>query len=112
MSKRATAGYFYGDISVDPETVRGEVFAFIQKKGAKGATCDEVEAGLYLTHQTASARVNELAKSRVIVDSGEKRVTRNYRKARVYRVNEFADVYDVPATAPAASVPVHASAAW
>ena len=49
-----------------------------------GATCDELEIRLGLSHQTASAAITEMAKSGMIVDSGERRHTRSGRKARVY----------------------------
>lgn len=50
----------------------------------KGMTCDEVEAKLGLTHQTASARVNELMNTDRIIDSQQRRDTRSGRKAVVW----------------------------
>lgn len=49
-----------------------------------GATCDEVETALKLPHQTASARIRELAKAGDIRDSGNRRLTRSNRKATVW----------------------------
>lgn len=49
-------------------------------------TCDEVEVWLDMSHQTASARIRELAKAGTIVDSGQRRKTRSGRKAAVYVV--------------------------
>lgn len=60
------------------------VLGFIAGKGTAGATSDEVQAGLKLSHQNGSARVSELARHGFIVDSGVKRPTRSGRKAVVY----------------------------
>jgi hypothetical protein len=38
--------------------LENKVLAFINARGDYGATCFEVEAGLALPHQTASARIN------------------------------------------------------
>jgi hypothetical protein len=48
------------------------------------ATCDEVEAGCSLAHQTASARLKGLSDKGLIKFSGAKRPTRSGRAARVY----------------------------
>ena len=63
------------------ETIRAAVLHFIQE-GA--ATCDEVEEGLTLSHQTASARLRDLVLMGKIKDSGARRPTRSGRAARVY----------------------------
>lgn len=65
-------------------TVRDDVLKYIKSTG-HGATCDEVEAALNLRHQTASARVRELAKTMRIMDSGTTRPTRSGRKAVVWK---------------------------
>ena len=49
-----------------------------------GLTVDELESVTGLPHQTASPRVNELAKSGQIVDSGQRRPTRSGRNAVVW----------------------------
>ncbi len=59
------------------------VFTFIQQSGIDGMTCDEVEMLSGLSHQTASARINELAKIRAIVPGG-RRQTRSGRQAMVW----------------------------
>lgn len=51
-----------------------------------GSTCDEIEAFTGLKHQTASARVNDLVKAGLLVDSGERRPTRSNRPARVLKL--------------------------
>lgn len=52
------------------------------------STCDEVEVALGLRHQTASARVRELALMNKIVNSGKRRKTSSGRLAIVWRVAE------------------------
>lgn len=52
------------------------------------STCDEVEVALGLRHQTASARVRELALMNKIVNSGKRRKTGSGRLAIVWRVAE------------------------
>lgn len=65
--------------------IRLDVLAFIRRRGDEGATADEVQVALGLTHQTSSARVSELAnKFEMIEDSGRRRKTRSGSKAAVY----------------------------
>jgi hypothetical protein len=47
-------------------------------------TTDEIEALTDLRHQTASARVNDLMKMRMVFDSGDRRKTRSGRNAIVW----------------------------
>lgn len=54
----------------------------------EGMTCDEAEIALGLSHQTCSARLNELVARSDIVDSGNRRPTRSGRKAIVYVARE------------------------
>lgn len=70
--------------SVDGAKLRGIVLACLRTWAAKGMTCDEVEASLGMRHQTASARIRELALSGAIVDSGTRRKTRSGRSAVVW----------------------------
>ena len=56
----------------------------IREDRPKGATCDEIEVALSLSHQTASARVRDLFKAGSIRDSGLRRNTRTGRKATVW----------------------------
>ena len=53
--------------------------------GGTGLTCDQVEQIVGGSHQTVSARVNELRDKGYIVDSGARRPTRSGRKATVWR---------------------------
>jgi hypothetical protein len=52
-----------------------------------GATCDELEVTLRLSHQTCSARINQARKRGMIRDSGRTRETRTGRQAIVWVVN-------------------------
>lgn len=74
--------------TITPPTREGScgarVHAFITSRGLQGATCDEVEAALGLPHQTASARVYDLAGGGQITADGQTRKTRSNRKARVW----------------------------
>lgn len=69
------------------ESLRARVFRFIARKRNVGATDDEIEEASGLTHQTISARRRELVLLGVIHDSGERRLTRSGRKAKVWMVN-------------------------
>lgn len=63
--------------------LRSYVLQLVDAAGINGVTCDEVEVIGNLSHQTASARVNELVNNGSIVDSGARRPTRSGRMARV-----------------------------
>ncbi len=76
-------------VSIDPGHLRAKVLAHIVSCGVRGATCDEVEVALRMTHQTASARVNELKGRHAIVDSGNRRPTRSGRGAAVWVKAEY-----------------------
>jgi len=73
--------------SIEPVagTVRAIVLAYIRGRGDYGATCEEVECGAQLKHQTASARVRELAQAGLIADSNTMRTTSSGRFAVVWR---------------------------
>ena len=59
--------------------------SYAAAEGSAGLTCDQVEQLLSGSHQTISARVNELRDKGYIVDSGVRRPTRSGRKAAVWR---------------------------
>lgn len=61
-----------------------QVYQHIAKQGRNGATCDEIEVALNFRHQTASARVNGLAKKARVADSKARRRTRSNRPAVVW----------------------------
>lgn len=64
--------------------VARRVYDEIARRGADGATDDEIEEALDLTHQTASARRRELVQLDSVVDSGRRRATRRGRSAVVW----------------------------
>jgi predicted transcriptional regulator len=64
--------------------IEARVLAYVKRWGSHGETCDEVERGLDLSHQTASARLRGLILKGLIKDSGARRPTRSGRAARVY----------------------------
>lgn len=64
--------------------LRDRVYESIKARRSEGMTCDEAEVALGLSHQTCSARFNELVGRSEIVDSGNRRPTRSGRKAIVY----------------------------
>lgn len=68
----------------DAKTIREAVFAYVRNRHGRGATCHEVEWGLKLSHQTASARLRELALANRVKDSGARRPTASGRKAVVW----------------------------
>ncbi len=71
-------------------SLRDKVFLFIKTNTEYGATCEEVETALNLSHQCASARITELhQKVGSIIDSGLRRKTKSGREAIVWiNVNE------------------------
>ena len=70
-----------------PESYREEtrlrILKAINDHGGRGATADEIEIQLDLPAQTGSARMSELKRDGYIIDSGERRLTRRGKKARV-----------------------------
>jgi predicted transcriptional regulator len=69
-------------IKEDANTIRARIRELIGQ--SSGLTCDEVEMKTGLSHQTASARIRELALLGDIVDSSQRRPTRSGRKAIVW----------------------------
>ncbi len=65
-------------------SIKHRVYHFILKAGNQGATDDEIEIGLNLTHQTASARRRNLELAGALVKTDNKRPTRSNRLAYVY----------------------------
>ena len=62
-----------------------------------GMTCQEVEQGLCMRHQTASARIWELRKRGAIKDSGKRRKTSSGRNAIVWVISSTViEAFDGP----------------
>lgn len=72
--------------SIDGPALRRLVRHAILKAGRRGLTCDEVEVLLDMRHQTASARIRELALRGAVHDSTVRRRTRSNRSAIVWVV--------------------------
>ncbi len=70
----------------DKAAIRNQILKYIRDCGADGATCDQIEIALELSHQTASARCAELKKLKLVIDSGGRRETRTGSKAAILRV--------------------------
>lgn len=64
--------------------IRARILDFITSRGVNGASCDEIEQELGISHQCSSARLTELRKNVDVIDMGERRVTRSGRKAIVW----------------------------
>jgi hypothetical protein len=71
-------------VKASAKGLRARVLGAIRDLGEHGAICDEIEVALEMTHQTASARVHELAWAAFIQDSGRQRKTRSGRAAIVW----------------------------
>lgn len=64
---------------------REHILRIIEGRGRDGATCQELEIQLGMSHESCSARITELHhKFKLIEDSGRRRHTTSGRKARVY----------------------------
>lgn len=64
----------------------GEIQTVVLRKFDQPRTCDEVEVLTGLKHQTVSARIRELVIMKAIEDTGDRRMTRSGRTARVYAI--------------------------
>lgn len=60
---------------------RTAILAFIRSRGVNGATCDEVEVALGMSHQTCSARFADLKDIGSITTLGVVRRTRTGARA-------------------------------
>lgn len=65
-------------------SIRARILEYITAQGSNGATVDEIEIALGLSHQCASARLTEASKACDVMDLGERRPTRSGRKAIVW----------------------------
>jgi predicted transcriptional regulator len=83
MSVQETSREAYDAIQPHAGTLRGKILTSIRHEG--GLTLDEVCWRDGLLHQSASARIRELAQMGEIVDSGKRRKTRSGRNAIVWK---------------------------
>ena len=68
--------------------LRSQVFRFVLRQSANGATNEEISDSTGIKLQTVCARRNELGKKYVLVDSGRRRATSSGRSAIVWVVPE------------------------
>lgn len=68
--------------------MRGEVFRCVLRRGALGATIEEIAALTGIRVQTVCARRNELGNKGLIVDGGSRRETMSGSSAKVWVVPE------------------------
>ena len=68
--------------------LKATVASAYRDAGDDGLTCDEVEFWTGLRHQTASARVHDLAKEQKILPDGRTRRTSSGRAAAVYCITD------------------------
>jgi predicted transcriptional regulator len=61
-----------------------QVYNVIRTAGWEGATTDEIEVVVKRTHQSVSARVNELAEMKLIEARAARRKTRAGKPAAIY----------------------------
>lgn len=80
-----------GAIRESAPTLRGRVLAFIASRGRRGATNDEIVTGLGMLLQSCCARCNELWAAGQIRDSGETRLSKSNRPAKVWVAVESTD---------------------
>jgi hypothetical protein len=76
--------------SLMPKTLtelQTRILQYISRR-THGATCEEVEIALELTHQTCSARCTELVLKGWAYDTGQRRPTSSGRAARVLKVRQ------------------------
>lgn len=69
--------------TIDKAALRAAILTFIASRGELGATSDEAEVALGLSHQTVSARFTELKALELVTPAG-RRPTRSGRSAGVY----------------------------
>lgn len=63
--------------------LRNRIVVWIGRRGARGATSDEVEVVSGLSHQTVSARLTEAKQLGLVEPDGRRRPTRSGRNAAV-----------------------------
>lgn len=66
-------------------TLRAQVLAFVRRRGALGATDEEIQVGLRMNPSTERPRRVELCAAALLEDSGQRRKTRAGRMAVVWR---------------------------
>jgi len=73
----------HDSIRAEKARLRARVVRYVERRGQRGATCDEIEVASGMSHQTISARCTEAKALGEVVDSGRRRPTRTGRNAAV-----------------------------
>jgi hypothetical protein len=81
VAESETSASAAASIEAHAGAMRWRVYRYVTERS--GATCDEVEVALGMSHQTASARIRELVLGGWLVRSAVKRKTRSGRAADV-----------------------------
>ncbi len=72
---------------------RQRILEYVRTQGINGATCDQTEVALGMSHQTCSARFSEMGSmknpAQSLFPSGELRPTRTGHRAVVFVTKEF-----------------------
>lgn len=91
QAKRATSVAAAESVEVVRERQAQQILAFLRRRGAQGATIEEIARGTGLSIQTVCGRRWELEnKLGAVVDSGRRRRNRTGRTAIVWVAAEFA----------------------
>ena len=90
-----TAAYVHGSdtsqeaastIQIHLARLESRVFDFLQARGERGATDEEIQQGLGMVSNTERPRRVRLVELRLVEDSGERRKNLSGRRAAVWRV--------------------------
>lgn len=73
-------------IKKDKSQTHQAILNYLARRPITGATCEEIELALTLSHQTCSARISELRANQRIISVGDRRTTSSGRWARVHRI--------------------------
>ena len=60
-------------------SLRNQILNYIRKQGGRGATCEEIEQALNMSHQTVSARCSELKARKLIISMGKRETSSGCR---------------------------------
>lgn len=83
-SGSATSRAAAEQIRPNAETLRAKVLEYIEQRGQRGATDQEMQIGLHMQGNTQRPRRKELEEAGLIVDSGLTRKTTSGRSATVW----------------------------
>lgn len=82
--ERSASSLARAEAQASAPSVASVVLGFIGNRAGHGATCEEVEIGLEMKHQTVSPAITQLKNRNLVVERGDFRVTSSGRRAAVY----------------------------